>query len=62
MTGQPPLMANPHTKKAKNFAEADRIRDELKRQGIEVTDVKGGAAWKRLESSSTVTPKTSAIR
>ena len=35
-------------KKAKNFAEADRIRDELKAQGIEVTDVKGGASWKRI--------------
>ena len=35
-------------KKAKNFAEADRIRDELKAQGIEVTDVKGGAVWKRI--------------
>lgn len=34
-------------KKAKNFAEADRIRDELKAQGIEVTDVPGGAEWKR---------------
>ncbi|MCI8398658.1 MAG: cysteine--tRNA ligase [Oscillibacter sp.] len=35
-------------KKAKNFAEADRIRDDLKAQGIEVTDVKGGAVWKRI--------------
>ena len=35
-------------KKAKNFAEADRIRDELKAQGIEVTDVPGGAKWKRI--------------
>ena len=35
-------------KKAKNFAEADRIRDELKAAGIEVTDVKGGASWKRV--------------
>ena len=35
-------------KKAKNFAEADRIRDELKAQGIEITDVKGGATWKRV--------------
>ncbi len=35
-------------KKAKNFAEADRIRDELKAQGIEITDTKGGAAWKRV--------------
>ncbi len=35
-------------KKAKNFAEADRIRDELRAQGIEVTDVPGGASWKKL--------------
>ena len=35
-------------KKAKNFAEADRIRDELKAQGVEVTDVPGGAVWKRV--------------
>ena len=34
-------------KKAKNFAEADRIRDELKAQGVEVTDMPGGAKWKR---------------
>ena len=34
-------------KKAKNFDEADRIRDELKAQGIEITDVAGGARWKR---------------
>ena len=35
-------------KKAKNFAEADRIRDELKAQGIEITDIPGGARWKRI--------------
>ena len=35
-------------KKAKNFAEADRIRDELKARGIEITDVPGGAKWKRI--------------
>ena len=35
-------------KKAKNFAEADRIRDELKAQGVEVTDVPNGAKWKRI--------------
>ena len=35
-------------KKAKNFAEADRIRDELKVQGIEVTDIPNGAKWKRV--------------
>ena len=35
-------------KKAKNFAEADRIRDELKAAGIEVTDIPHGAKWKRI--------------
>ena len=35
-------------KKAKNYTEADRIRDELKAMGIEVTDVPGGANWKRI--------------
>ena len=42
------VMARFEAKKAKNFAEADRIRDELKAQGIEVTDVPGGANWKRV--------------
>ncbi len=42
------VMARYEAKKAKNFAEADRIRDELKAQGIEVTDVPNGAAWKRV--------------
>ena len=35
-------------RKNKNWAEADRIRDELKAKGIEVTDVPGGAVWKRI--------------
>ena len=35
-------------KKAKDFAKADQIRDELKAQGIEITDVLGGASWKRV--------------
>ena len=42
------VMARYEAKKAKNYAEADRIRDELKAQGIEVTDVRGGAVWKRV--------------
>ncbi|MGE4276745.1 MAG: cysteine--tRNA ligase [Lawsonibacter sp.] len=42
------VLARGEAKKAKNFAEADRIREELKQQGIEVTDVPGGAAWKRV--------------
>ena len=42
------IRARADAKKAKNFAEADRIRDEMKAQGIEVTDVPGGAKWKRI--------------
>ncbi len=42
------VMARYEAKKAKNFAEADRIRDELKAQGIEITDMPGGASWKRV--------------
>lgn len=42
------IRARADAKKAKNFAEADRIRDELKAQGIEITDVPGGAKWKRI--------------
>ena len=35
-------------KKAKNFALADAIRDELKASGIELTDIPGGVRWKRV--------------
>ena len=42
------VMQRYEAKKAKNFAEADRIRDELKAQGIEITDTKTGASWKRV--------------
>ena len=42
------IMARQDAKKAKNFAEADRIRDELKAAGIEVTDIPHGAKWKRI--------------
>ena len=42
------IQARYEAKKAKNFAEADRIRDELKAQGIEITDIPGGARWKRI--------------
>jgi cysteinyl-tRNA synthetase len=34
-------------KKAKDFKEADRIRDELGRQGVVLEDVPGGTRWKR---------------
>ena len=42
------IQARYDAKKAKNFAEADRIRDELKSQGIEITDIPGGAKWKHI--------------
>ena len=42
------LRARAEAKKAKNFAEADRIRDELKAQGVELTDIPNGAKWKRV--------------
>ena len=42
------VLARYEAKKAKNFAEADRIRDELKAQGIEIIDAKDGASWKRI--------------
>ena len=35
-------------RKAKNFAEADRIRDELKAKGIELLDTREGVKWKRV--------------
>ena len=42
------ILARRDAKKAKNFAEADRIRDELKAMGIEVVDIPNGAKWKRF--------------
>ena len=42
------IRARADAKKAKNFGEADRIRDELKAKGIEVTDIPNGAKWKRI--------------
>ena len=35
-------------KKAKNFAEADRIRDLLKERGIEIIDTPQGAKWRKV--------------
>ena len=41
------IQARQAAKKAKNFAEADRLRDELKAEGIELMDIPGGVRWKR---------------
>ncbi len=42
------VLRRAQAKKARDFAEADRIRDELKAKGIEVTDTKEGASWRRV--------------
>ncbi len=42
------VAARAEAKKAKNWAEADRIRDELKERGIEIIDTPQGAKWKRV--------------
>ena len=42
------VAARAEAKKAKNWAEADRIRDELKAKGIEIIDTPQGAKWKRV--------------
>ena len=40
--------ARTQAKKAKNYAEADRIRDELKARGIEIIDTPQGTKWSRV--------------
>ncbi len=42
------VLARTEAKKAKNFAEADRIRDELKARGIEIIDTPQGTKWRKV--------------
>ena len=42
------VAARTQAKKEKNYAEADRIRDELKAMGIEIIDTPQGAKWRRV--------------
>jgi cysteinyl-tRNA synthetase len=39
------IEARAQAKKARNFAEADRIRDELLAQGIVLKDSAAGTTW-----------------
>ena len=42
------VAARTEAKKAKNWAEADRIRDELKSRGIEIIDTPQGTKWRKV--------------
>jgi len=43
------VLARAVAKRDKRFEEADRIRDELRAQGIEITDTKDGAIWRHVD-------------
>ena len=42
------VAARTEAKKAKNYAEADRIRDRLKEMGVEIIDTPQGAKWRKV--------------
>ena len=42
------VAARTAAKKEKNFAEADRIRDELKAMGVEIIDTPQGTKWRKV--------------
>ena len=39
------ISARATARKAKNFAESDRIRDELAKMGVVLRDTKDGTTW-----------------
>jgi len=41
------IEARAEARKAKDFTEADRIRDELREMGVEITDTPQGTTWSR---------------
>ena len=41
------MAARTAAKKAKDWAEADRIRDQLQEMGVELIDTKEGTQWRR---------------
>jgi cysteinyl-tRNA synthetase len=41
------IQARADARKAKNFAEADRIRDELQEKGVILDDSRDGTSWRR---------------
>ena len=42
------VAARTQAKKDKNYADADRIRDELKARGIEIIDTPQGTKWRKV--------------
>ena len=42
------VAARTQAKQEKNFAEADRIRDQLKAMGVEIIDTPQGAKWRKV--------------
>jgi cysteinyl-tRNA synthetase len=42
------VAARDKARQAKDFSEADRIRAELKAQGVEIEDSAAGTTWRRV--------------